>query len=189
MRLFIALELPEEVKCTLVAVRRAMQQTRPVRWVAPHAMHLTLVFLGETNPNLLPALSTALHATLANQAPLTLATTDVGAFPSVRRPQVLWVGVGGETEALATMHQQIVAALVPLGFPRETRPFTAHLTLGRIARNATAAEQAAIRLALQAAPTPPHLTWQAETVTLFESQLLPAGPSYTVRDTIPLQSN
>lgn len=187
MRLFVALELPEDVKQVLGTIQHNTQAARlPIRWVAPDSIHLTLVFLGETRDDRLQQIGTALHTALADQHGLNLSTGELGMFPSWRRPQVVWVGVGGEIDKLTALQAHIAQALVTLGSPRESRPYTAHLTLGRVARTATPGERTNITRSLQHASLPEHHTWRVETVTLFESRLGPEGPRYNTRDTIPL---
>lgn len=188
MRLFLALELPKRVQSALGTTQRSMQSLgRSVRWVSPEAMHITLVFLGETEAGLLSTLGVALRGALANHKAVTLSTAGAGAFPSARSPQVLWAGISGETAALGALQAEVAEALVPLGFPRESRRFTPHVTIGRVTRNATATERAAAGNAIDRAIVESH-TWRAETVTLFESELKPSGPVYSARDTIPLQA-
>jgi 2'-5' RNA ligase len=186
-RLFIAVEVPAPVKDALVAVQQQIRRgSPPVKWVAPEAMHLTLQFLGATDTRMVEPIGAALRQALAGQAACELRLGQPGAFPNMRRPGVLWVGLGGATAALEQMQQRIAAALDPLGFPAETRPFHAHLTIGRVRREATAAQQAQIGSALAHVAPPPALTWRVTQVILFQSELQREGPRYTARDTVLL---
>ena len=187
MRLFIALELPSAVKTALGEVQRSLQASPlPVRWVAPHAMHLTLVFLGETDSARLEPIGRALREATAGIGAFELQLGQVGAFPNTRRPQVVWVGISGATATLVTLQGAVAQALEPLGFPREARPYSAHLTLGRVSRDAIPQQRSQIGAAVSAAAAPPALAWRADHVVLFESQLRPSGPEYHARDTIVL---
>lgn len=182
MRLFIALNLPDEVIAALEQTQQRLKRTaaHPVKWVAPATMHLTLQFLGEVDDARVPALLAALEALPTRAAlPLpTLALAGVGAFPNLRRPQTIWVGVGGELAALERLYASVIAATAPLGFPAEQRPFRAHLTLGRARRDAGAAQLAVLGQALAALPPPHPLAWQSGPPILFQSTLTGNGPVY-----------
>jgi RNA 2',3'-cyclic 3'-phosphodiesterase len=182
MRLFIALKLPTDVRDELAAVQQRLRHTEahPVKWVAPQSIHLTLQFLGEVPEAQLPAILQALEAvrtTAAQRSPLRLA--EAGAFPNLRRPQTLWVGIAGELEGLTRLHQAVIAATEPLGFQLETRPFRAHLTLGRVRREATPAQRVALGTALGSLSPPRSVTWQSGHPLLFRSTLTPTGSIYT----------
>ncbi|GAB4190165.1 MAG: RNA 2',3'-cyclic phosphodiesterase [Roseiflexaceae bacterium] len=190
MRLFTAIELSEAVKAALVAAQEPLRRGNPpVKWVGPPEMHLTLQFLGETDPAQLPAITTAMRAALAGAGPFRLQLGALGAFPNTRRPGVLWVGVGGDLAALERTQAAVVNALEPLGFPREQRPFRAHLTLGRVRRDAPPADQARLGAVLATLPAPPPLSWEADQVVLFQSELLREGPRYTPLEEVRLEAS
>lgn len=187
-RLFIAVELPEAVKDALSGVQRRLQADHfPVKWVAPGAMHLTLRFLGETDAALVGPLGDALQAALGGLPAPLLHVTRAGAFPGLARPSVLWVGVGGDLEALSRAGAALGRELDALGLPPADKPFAPHLTIGRVRRDADRAAQARLGervRALQPVEAPP---WRAEHVTLFRSDLRPAGPVYQPVATCRLQ--
>lgn len=183
MRLFIALKLPPATVAALQAVQQQMQQRgqQPVKWVAPEAMHLTLVFLGEVEAERSAAIVAALRQasqqdTAAARAMLRLGTA--GAFPNARRPQTLWVGVAGDTPRLARVQQAVAQAMEPLGFVPEERPFRAHLTLGRVRRDATPQQRAALGAALEKLSVPIIEAWPMGAPILFESILTQDGALY-----------
>jgi len=184
IRAFIAIDLPPAVKAALADVAATLGGRVPrgvVRWVRPEQMHLTLRFLGDTPTDRLPALAAALDALAAGHAPFALRLTGVGCFPNARRPRVVWVGLGGEEAKLTALAAALEAALRPLGWPPEDRPFRAHLTLGRVKD-----EQAAQGIDWSAAV--PALEVPVTAVHLIESQLRPDGSVYTVRHTSRLES-
>src|SRR5262245_26231199 len=155
-RLFIAAELPPNIKAELVGTQARLRQGNPpVTWVAPEAMHLTLRFLGETNTALIPNLARAIQASLAQHAAIRLRLSGTGAFPNERRPTVVWAGVGGEIAALAGAQAAIEAAVVGLGFAPEIKPFRAHLTLGRVRREASPEQQQRLGNTIRSLPPPP----------------------------------
>jgi RNA 2',3'-cyclic 3'-phosphodiesterase len=179
-RLFIAVEVSPEVKAELaLAQERLRRGAPPVKWVAPEALHLTLHFLGETDTMLLPRLGEALREALAGSTAIGLRLDGAGAFPNLRRPNVVWAGVAGSTAAIERIQAAAGAALESLGLPRETRPFRAHLTLGRVRHEAAPAQLERLGEAIRSLPPVAPLPWVVERVVLFRSQLRPNGPVYT----------
>lgn len=177
IRAFIAVQLPEDVRDALGETARALAVGVPrgaVRWVRPEQMHLTLAFLGDTPTAKLPAVQQAMDAVAGGLLPFTLHAGDIGCFPNRRRPRVIWVGLSGEEERLATLKRALDEALAPLGWPPEAKPFRAHLTLGR-AKD----EQAARSIDWTAGV--PRLPVPVATLHLIESRLTPSGPIYTER--------
>jgi 2'-5' RNA ligase len=186
-RLFIAVEVAPEVKAELAAAQgRLRRGGAPVKWVTPESMHLTLHFLGETDVALLPQLGAALRAALAGHAAIGLRLGGAGAFPNPRQPSVIWAGVAGATAALERIQSATGAALESLGLPRETRPFRAHLTLGRVRREATPAQLERLGEAVRSLPPFASLHWDIDRVVLFRSELRPDGPVYTKLVSCPL---
>jgi RNA 2',3'-cyclic 3'-phosphodiesterase len=189
-RLFIAAELPPAVKEVLKGAQMRLRQGNPpVKWVAPGAMHLTLKFLGETQTGRVPGIVAAMRSALEGRGPIGLRLEGAGAFPKLSRPSVVWAGVGGETAELARAAADLDAALAALGFPRENRPFRAHLTLGRVRREASADQLERLGSAVYALPRLDSVAWTVERVVLFRSELLREGPVYTQLDAITLSQN
>ncbi len=186
-RLFIAAELPQHVKQVLSEAQAHLRRGGPpVKWVAADSMHLTLRFLGETNVELVPQLGAALHQALGGWPAIVLHLTGAGAFPNLRRPNVLWVGIGGATPALTQAHAAVETALAVLELPREERPFRAHLTLGRVRRDATPSQQERLGAAVQVLPPFTPTPWSIDRVILFRSELRSEGPIYTALDAVTL---
>jgi 2'-5' RNA ligase len=185
-RLFIAADLPEPVRAALLGAQERLRRgAPPVTWVAPDAMHLTLLFIGETDGALAGRLAGALGQAVAGQPAFQLRLGAAGAFPNVRHPRVLWVGLAGATDALARLHAALRTATSAMGIATDPRPFHPHLTLGRVRREATPAEQARLGAQLGAIAVP-SLAWRVEHVALVESELRATGPRYTVRTAAPL---
>jgi len=113
-------------------VERLRALARDVAWVGRDNVHLTLKFLGGVEASRLDAVAAALRAAVAERAAFHLVLRGLGAFPSAGRPRVLWAGVGEGAAAMGDLAGRVDAALAPLGFPRELRPFAAHATLGRV---------------------------------------------------------
>jgi 2'-5' RNA ligase len=185
-RLFVAAELPPDVKAELVTAQERLRRglpsgpgAAPITWVAPAAMHLTLRFLGETSVARIPELGTVLGAALAHHAPMDLRLAGAGAFPNERRPSVVWAGVEGAVAALARAQADVEAAIANLGFAPESRPFRVHLTLGRVRREAGQQLVQRLGAAIRALPPLKSTPWTVERVALFRSELRREGPIYT----------
>ena len=132
MRAFIALPLPADVKTHLRSISAKLDRMAAgsVRWVPAEQIHLTLKFLGEIDEAKVPAISAELKRIAPGSAPWKARLAGLGGFPGGSSPRVIWVGLedGG---ASASLNSQVEAAMVSLGFERESRGFTPHLTLGR----------------------------------------------------------
>jgi 2'-5' RNA ligase len=128
MRLFIAAELPPEIRTALGEVQRDLKpSTIHARWGAPDSIHITLKFLGEVVEERIKQIDGALQG--LTWQPFTVTVRGVGFFPRPRSPRVLWAGL--EAPALAALAQQIDARMERAGFDREERPFRPHVTLAR----------------------------------------------------------
>ncbi|MEE9198911.1 MAG: RNA 2',3'-cyclic phosphodiesterase, partial [Dehalococcoidia bacterium] len=133
VRAFIAIELPTPVKRLLGREIDRLRAALPasMRWVRPDSVHLTLKFLGAIPQEQVPAIVDSLRTACREVGPIRLRTGLLGCFPNLRHPRVLWMGVGGDTEALVALQGRVDSAVEPLGFAREGRPFVPHLTLAR----------------------------------------------------------
>jgi RNA 2',3'-cyclic 3'-phosphodiesterase len=130
MRLFVALDFPEEVRNALRdLMERLRRDSSGARWVRPEGMHITLKFLGETDEKNLAGVRSALRE-IGSASPVEMHFRGLGFFPNERRPRVLWCGIEA-TPILTELAAGVEGALEPLGFPRESRAFVPHLTLAR----------------------------------------------------------
>lgn len=175
--------LAEEIRARLAAeVDRLRPLGREVAWVGRDNVHLTLKFLGGVEAARLAAVTAALSAAVAPRGAFRLALSGLGAFPSPARPRVVWAGVGEGAAAAGDLASRVDAALVPLGFPRESRPFSAHVTLGRVRT-----PRLDRRLGEALASAGGALGGQRVTyVSLMRSQLSPSGARYTELAALPL---
>ena len=131
MRLFVAFDLPSAVRNALATLaQRLKSECRAARWVRSESMHVTLKFLGETDPQKLPAIRAAL-APIRSAQPVAMDFRVLGFFPNEFKPRVLWCGVQA-TPNLAELARAVEEALEPLGFASETRTFSPHVTLARL---------------------------------------------------------
>lgn len=183
-RLFVAIELPEDLCHGLDRRLRLLRQAWPgTRWVQPEALHVTLLFLGDTPLERRGELDEAIGQACRGHAARVCRLGGVGVFPDARRPAVLWVGLddGG---ALGRLADDLRRSAARTGFAGDERPFTPHLTLGRVRRPGRPAAAA-----LDALRRPSYAdlgTLAVEQVSLVASTLTPAGPRYSTLRRWPL---
>lgn len=179
MRLFVALDLPGRVKDALARVIDELRPLAPkAKWVPRENLHLTLAFLGETPEERLAEISGAIAGAVSELVDFRTHLEGAGVFPSPRRARVLWVGLADAAGGIAALADAVSAALEPLGFSRESRPFVAHLTLARLREPAPLAVPG---LELDSTP------FQVERVTLFRSHLARPAPRYSALATFPFR--
>jgi 2'-5' RNA ligase len=175
LRLFIALPLPHEVE---VELDRLLGLLRPkssdVKWVTANNIHLTVKFLGDTDEKLVPRIKTAMNETVAAFQPFESVMDRVGGFPNLMKPRVIWVGGSQPIEAAVRMAAEIDRRMHELSFEKETRPFKAHLTLGRVREGRSISALATYLESFKLTPIPLKL----DRLVLFKSTLTPKGSIY-----------
>ncbi len=190
VRVFVAVEVPESVKAHVADVQQRLRRqpaTAIVRWVDPRLGHITVKFLGDVEVGRLPAVTQALAEVARSNQPFDATLGELGVFPNIVRPRVLWLGVSDENGAFRRLARAVDRALVALGFAPEQRgPFVPHVTVGRVHRRATAAERKALGdlVGRIEVPTGHHLA--VDHVVLMRSVLTPQGPIYTPLSRHPL---
>lgn len=180
VRAFIAIELPPEVRLIL---RQLLAKIRPdheraVKWLDPDSIHLTLKFLGNVPEEKLSAIRAAIEQEAAVAEPCALELRGLGAFPNLRSPRVIWVGLGGEVSRLAHLQRGLDQAMVHLGFPAETREFSPHLTLGRVRDRVRFQDRIDLSAAISSVKMPLDLKFVVNEVSLIKSTLTPQGAIY-----------
>ena len=186
MRLFVAMNLPSEIRDRMAAVQDRLRRAQAdVSWVRAENIHVTLKFLGETEPKRLQRIRPALAEAAGAAASFSMEVSGVGSFGG-RIPRVVWVAVGDGAETLTQLAASIEVALGRVGFPKERRGFTAHLTVGRV-RSPRNAE--ALVVALQEFSAEKFGTFSATEFELMQSELHPSGSVYTVLEKFPLGSH
>jgi 2'-5' RNA ligase len=189
-RLFIAVPVPEPVVERLTAITTRLQSREwPVRWTAAGSAHLTLHFIGEVEPSQAELIRFSLPIEAARHQAFTLQTDRLGVFPDRRKPRVLWMGLEGDTERLAALHQGIGALLAQLDFEVEERPLAPHLTLGRLRQEISRERGMEIWTTLRGFETGDPLDVPVEEVILYRSYLTKAGPHYEPLVRCPLAPN
>jgi len=181
-RTFIALELSQELKAELGRLQERLREQMPprsVRWVQLDGIHLTLKFLGDTPLARVEEVKSALARVAAGSEPFSFSVGGLGCFPNTRQPRVVWVGVQEPTGALTHLQRTVEAHIAPLGFPTEQRPFSPHLTLGRVRKEASRSEVQQIGQVVTASPVGPLGQMAATGISYIKSDLQPSGAVYT----------
>jgi 2'-5' RNA ligase len=130
MRLFVALEIPQEVRESLAGLLQSLRAISPqTKWARPENLHLTLKFIGEVPEAKLASIRAALAAVKCD-VPVRLEVRGLGFFPNARHPRVFWAGIESSSN-LKTLSESISLALEKIGIAREERDFSPHLTLAR----------------------------------------------------------
>lgn len=188
IRAFLAIELSQDIQFRLREVQQHISAMgiRCVRWVSANNIHLTLQFLGETPPVKLDKLTLQLKPLIAAQEVFSFQMQGLGAFPNTHRPRVIWIGLQAPT-GLATLQNVLADTVQSAGIPVEDRPFSPHLTLGRVKRDAAPSEVQNLSLALDELKVGMLGSTTVKTVTLFRSDLHPNGPVYTAMAHFPLR--
>lgn len=155
-----------------------------VKWVEPHNLHLTLKFLGDVDLLEIPELCQAVTDAVAELPPFEIEARGAGAFPDLRHPRTVWLGVGRGTEEMVQLHDIVEQSLAPLGFRQEQRRFRPHLTIGRVRGGGPGIAELAENLAEQADFA--GGVSSVEEVVVLSSELSRTGPTYEVLATAPL---
>jgi 2'-5' RNA ligase len=190
IRSFIAIELPEEVKSGLHRLQAELKlpQHTFVKWVAPEGIHLTLKFLGNISSEKVAEITKVMEQASQGTVTFRLEISEVGAFPNMRQPRVLWLGIRGEIDKLVAWQQRIDNGLVPLGFAKETRPFTPHLTLARLREGVSPGDRRDFGELVMKTPLEVNFKVNVNSLSLMRSQLLPGGAVYSRLAEVKLKS-
>lgn len=183
MRLFVAVKVPP-IRPLKELLGELQACPGRVKWVEEENFHVTLKFLGEVPEALVGTLERGLKEAVEGVSPSPVILKGVGAFPSLRRPRVIWVGMDS-ADVLRELHRRVEDSTRKLGFEREKKPFHPHLTLGRVKKiegDASCFEEVSSR-------------WDekvlgevfVDRVHLIESTLTPRGPLYTAIRTYTLE--
>lgn len=180
MRLFVAIEISTDIRAEFSALLKEFRGMAPqAKWVRAENLHVTLKFLGETQPEKLTALQNGLAA-IRSPEPVRLEFHGLGFFPNEKRPRVFWSGMEASAN-LKSLAEDIDHAAHRLGFPLEERPFTPHLTLARFQPPGSAPK---LRELIQGHSAQSFGSQTTSEFHLIESKLKPAGAEYTTVQTV-----
>lgn len=185
MRAFVAVEIPDALKAGIATVQDRLKGAGvDAAWSRPEGMHLTLKFLGEVSAAGVPGILKALTAAASGTEHFRLGVEGVGAFPNPASARVVWLGLTGDLEALSALQVTVEQAMAGLGIAREERPYTPHLTLGRI----KLIRKRAAWLGGLAGVRDSRLSgFEVAAINLIESQRRPSGAVYRELGRVDLQ--
>lgn len=173
VRSFVAVDISDGARRQIAGLLDNLRRQGPagVRWVKPELMHLTLAFLGEVEPGFIEACRGELEAATPQFGRFTAQLSGLGAFPDATRARVVWTGMKQGRDEVCALQQGVERALVRAGFVPERRPFSAHLTLGRLREPADVTR--VIGTSFESEP------FVIDRVIIFRSDLGPGGPTYS----------
>lgn len=188
IRAFIAVELPREIQQNIHTETSNLRREIGglVRWVPVENLHLTLKFLGDISPSNVEFLVQMLRNEAENVSGFSLHLAGLGSFPSPKRPRVIYIGIQAPA-GLNSLQRGIESASRRLGYEAEERPFSPHLTLGRVRQNVTVADQQKIRHLIEGTQVDVLGTARVDSVHLYKSELKPSGSVYTHLYSAPLK--
>lgn len=186
VRVFIAVSMPDDVKRQLAEIEKKLSLSgADVKWVAESNFHITLKFLGDVDSSRLEEISSAVESAVLDIEPFEVALSGVGAFPNIRRPSVIWVGISAGGDELKKLAEKIEAALEPMGFAREARPFSAHITVGR---TRTPRNIGQLRESIDCLKDIQAGAFRVDEAAVMKSELRPSGSMYTKLASCGLQT-
>lgn len=178
IRVFIAIKISDDIQEKLLGIQRKLEQSDAhISWVNPENIHLTIQFLGNIEEDQVPQIVSELRESVKVVSPFQLQVGYAGAFPNLRYPRVIWIGVtDDEEDSLKTLQEDISARLSKLGFAQEDGRFKPHLTLGRVRSqknksNLVRAIEAIVNIWVGEIPV--------DAVYLIKSELKSTGAEYT----------
>ncbi|MEJ2543430.1 MAG: RNA 2',3'-cyclic phosphodiesterase [Calditrichaceae bacterium] len=134
IRSFVAIELPDEIKSQIESYISELRKFAPkLKWVRKNSLHITLKFLGNQTPQKVENVIDTLLPLRDHCEPFEIQTKNIGAFPNQNRPRVIWLGIEAHPrELFFQAHGWIEEKMHDIGFEKEQRKFSPHLTLARI---------------------------------------------------------
>lgn len=184
IRTFFGFELPTEVPRLATGLRTLVNDPkRAVRWVKGANIHLTIRFLGATPNPTVYEIEEALRKKLVDSPSLTVQVEGTGVFPTPNRPRVIWLGLTGDIDGLRRLEGEIHQVVGPMGFPREEREFTPHITLGRVRYPQKITPDVAKFMNAQYEP----VNCMLQELHLYESRMGNKGVTYIPLATFPLK--
>jgi 2'-5' RNA ligase len=182
LRCFIAVRMPVSVRKAIAEVMDTLRKSgADVKWVPEENIHITLKFLGSTDEATIGGIKESLHRSVAAYRPFSIRVAGTGYFPAGRRPRVVWIGID-DVGALPDLQRDIEKEMVTFGYEEEKRPFSPHLTIGRVRSDKRVTE---MLKRLDAFRETGFGEVEIGEITLMKSELRPAGAEYSSLAEIP----
>lgn len=191
LRAFIAIEVQQSIQEAIFKLTSKLRRDYPtpgIRWVSINNIHLTLKFLGEVPSQKLDILIQSLDFEIKQLEPFSIPFSETGVFPNVRRPRIIWIGLKYLPE-LVNLISIIESSSSKLGHPKEERPFSPHITLGRIGESFPVALHQKLLPELSVVDITSIDPVLINSIKVFKSDLKPKGPEYTVIRSFPFKDS
>ncbi|WP_051620883.1 RNA 2',3'-cyclic phosphodiesterase [Paenibacillus sp. UNC451MF] len=183
-RLFIAIPIMTEQRSILQIKMEELQSLHPFKkWVHPEDLHITLCFLGDTDPDTAEKVKDTLLELTASIQTFRLDLGELGTFGKPNAPKILWVGVHGEMEPLRHLQALIEQAMEPLGFKAENRTYRPHITIAKKYVGEADFSEALLLTAEQSAQRPAR--WTVQQIVLYRTHM-DSQPMYEIIGSFPL---
>lgn len=183
IRSFIALCFPENIISRIKKLQEEMQKYKlKIRWVEPKNIHLTLKFLGNISDESIEKAGRVINETAGEQKPVSLIAKGIGVFPGIKHPRIIWVGVGRGTDRLIELQKNLDKKLVKAGFSKDKKPFTSHITIGRVKGKNIPENLMNAMAALKGFESEEFI---ADHIDMYKSDLKHGGPVYTRLMSVP----
>ena len=177
IRSFLAIELPRTIQEKIEEIQEDLKSTHAdVRWVSPEKIHLTLKFLGNIEESKIEPIVKSIEGSIQATPPFSLKAKGMGAFPYLKNPRVIWMGLTDGKEKVISLQQRLEGLLEKIGFKAEDRSFQPHLTLGRVK---TSRGREELVRGIEKYREEEFGDFHVETILFLESDLRPSGPIYT----------
>lgn len=187
IRAFIAIELNTEVKNVIAEIEKNLKLSgADVKWVKPDIAHITLKFLGEINQTQIITIKEIMSEITADCPCFKLGVCDLGVFPAIKSARIIWIGIKEGEEEILKLATILEEKLSVAGFPKENRPFSAHITIGRVKSPINRSDLAS---RIQQMQNIPKILSSVTNIILFKSILTPSGSIYEPLYTANLRIN
>jgi 2'-5' RNA ligase len=191
LRSFIAIEVPHFIQQAIYRLTIRLRQEYPtpgIRWVPINNIHLTLKFLGEVPSQNLDILAHSLDFEINQLEPFSIPFSETGVFPNIKKPRIICIGLD-YLPGLVNLFSIIESTSSKLGYPREDRPFSPHITIGRVGESFPPALHQKLLTDLSVVDITSIDPVLINSIKVFKSDLKPKGPEYTVIRSIPFKDS
>lgn len=181
MRAFIAFDLPDRIKSEIQSISQTLRQlnlNKSIKWVEPKNLHVTLKFLGDTEPKKIDSLTEKIKKQLHPITPFRVSFSKIGAFPNQNKPNVIWVDLFPK-DRLSMIYNTIEEICISAGFKADQKPFKTHITIARLKRSTRSAHVQQISKWIRNTPPVPSTEFLITGISIYQSNLTPNGPLYT----------
>ena len=180
IRVFIAVPVPEEIKNNIANSQEILKQkfdNDKIKWVKANLMHITIKFLGDIETAMIPDMKKMVQKSIADANSFKLSVKKIGVFPGIRKPRIIWAGIEQDVGKLVDIHEKINENINVLGFKKESKGLTPHITLARVKHKPINSK--ILKQVIEESQRLFLGEFQVNNIILYKSELYPTGPLYT----------